>query len=76
MVVHTLARGAIFLPSRYAFESLRHCISSLLLNEMNQAFVCQKKKEFFFCSLNSCQGRNQKNLLRVAKNITNDNQNR
>jgi hypothetical protein len=44
MVVHTLARGAIFLPSRYAFESLRHCISSLLLNEMNQAFVCQKKR--------------------------------
>jgi hypothetical protein len=55
MVVHTLARGAIFLPSRYAFESLRHCISSLLLNEMNQAFVCQKKKNSSFIFSDGCK---------------------
>jgi hypothetical protein len=35
MVAHTIARAAISWPSRYIFESLPHCISSLLLNERN-----------------------------------------
>jgi ribonuclease HI len=34
-VAHTLARAAVSWPSRYIFDLLPPCISSLLFNEMN-----------------------------------------